>query len=311
MRLAVVGGLEKVMLPSINTIRAEVNVGPVASVDEFLRRSPLLLVASGKPFQYPQTDWGDAVQMIGPCVLDPEPNSSPDWLATIEKPIVLVTTSSEKQADANLVQTAITALADEPVQVVATVPAGQDDVTASPNATVRRFVPHGVVLDQAVCAVTHGGMGVTQKALAHGVPVCVVPYGRDQFEVARRVERAALLAHDEVLRSSIEAQEGWLFKHTGDGVCAAFASPKSAVDAAVAAQRALELPVRMGLATGEAEQLQQQLLAGGAGGASVAVWASGLWVVRRCLTTVSLGSPPARMVSMLPGAQASLFSSMA
>ena len=35
--------------------------------------------------------------------------------------------------------------------------------------------------------------------------------------------------------------------------CAAFASPKSAVDAAVAAQRALGLPVRMGLATGEAE----------------------------------------------------------
>ena len=44
-----------------------------------------------------------------------------------------------------------------------------------------------------------------------------------------------------------------MFKHTGDGVCAAFASPRSAVDAAVAAQRALELPVRMGIATGEAE----------------------------------------------------------
>ena len=28
----------------------------------------------------------------------------------------------------------------------------------------------------------------TQKALAAAVPVCVVPYGRDQFEVARRVE---------------------------------------------------------------------------------------------------------------------------
>ena len=35
--------------------------------------------------------------------------------------------------------------------------------------------------------------------------------------------------------------------------CAAFASPRSAVDAAIAAQRALELPVRMGMATGEAE----------------------------------------------------------
>ncbi len=65
--------------------------------------------------------------------------------------------------------------------------------------------------------------------------------------------RAALAAHDKVLRAAIEAQGGWLFKHTGDGVCAAFASPRCAVDAAVAAQRALELPVRMGLATGEAE----------------------------------------------------------
>jgi hypothetical protein len=36
-------------------------------------------------------------------------------------------------------------------------------------------------------------------------------------------------------------------------VVAAFASPKAAVDAAVAAQLALELPVRMGIATGEAE----------------------------------------------------------
>jgi MGT family glycosyltransferase len=190
-RTAVVGRLEKVMLPPINTIRAKVNVGPVASMDEFLRRSPLLLVASGKPFQYPQTDWGDAVQMIGPCVLDPGPNTDPDWLASVDRPIVLVTTSSEKQADDNLVQTAMTALADEPVHVVATMPAGQSDgIATSPNATVCRFVPHGVVLDRAVCAVTHGGMGATQKALAHGVPVCVVPYGRDQFEVARRVEVA-------------------------------------------------------------------------------------------------------------------------
>ncbi len=65
--------------------------------------------------------------------------------------------------------------------------------------------------------------------------------------------RKALAAHDEVLREAIEGHGGWLFKHTGDGVCAAFASPRSAVDAAVAAQRVLELPVRMGLATGEAE----------------------------------------------------------
>ena len=74
-----------------------------------------------------------------------------------------------------------------------------------------------------------------------------------RWEADADAMREALAAHDEVLRSAIEEHEGFLFKHTGDGVCAAFASPRSAVDAAVAAQRALELPVRMGIATGEAE----------------------------------------------------------
>jgi class 3 adenylate cyclase len=32
------------------------------------------------------------------------------------------------------------------------------------------------------------------------------------------------------LRNAIEGHGGWLFKHTGDGVCAAFGSPRSAVN---------------------------------------------------------------------------------
>src|SRR6201997_5235212 len=74
-----------------------------------------------------------------------------------------------------------------------------------------------------------------------------------RWEADAGAMRAALAAHDEVLRTAIEAHGGWLFKHTGDGGIAAFASPMSAVEAAVAAQQSLELPVRMGLATGEAE----------------------------------------------------------
>jgi predicted ATPase len=65
--------------------------------------------------------------------------------------------------------------------------------------------------------------------------------------------RAALAAHDEVLRAAIKTHGGFMFKHTGDGVCAAFALPNAALAAAVDAQRELELPVRMGLATGEAQ----------------------------------------------------------
>ena len=65
--------------------------------------------------------------------------------------------------------------------------------------------------------------------------------------------RVELATHDEVLRTAVEAEGGWLFKHTGDGVCAAFQTARAAVDAAVDAQRRLGLPVRMGVATGEAE----------------------------------------------------------
>ncbi len=100
-----------------------------------------------------------------------------------------MTTSSEFQDDGVLVRTALEALADEPVSVVATMPAGvPDDLVVPANARVETFLPHGPVLERAAVAVTHGGMGGTQKALAHGVPVCVVPFGRDQLEVARRVE---------------------------------------------------------------------------------------------------------------------------
>ena len=75
--------------------------------------------------------------------------------------------------------------------MVATFPAGLPaGISATPNATVCEFVPHDVVLDHAVLAVTHGGMGATQRTLARGIPVCVVPFGRDQLEVARRVEVA-------------------------------------------------------------------------------------------------------------------------
>jgi predicted ATPase len=74
-----------------------------------------------------------------------------------------------------------------------------------------------------------------------------------RWEADADLMRKALVTHDEMLHTAIEKHDGFVFKHTGDGVCAAFASPRSAVDAAIAAQRALELPVRMGIATGEAE----------------------------------------------------------
>ena len=65
--------------------------------------------------------------------------------------------------------------------------------------------------------------------------------------------RVALAAHDQVLRTAIEAHGGVAFKHTGDGVGAIFTSARAAIEAAADAQRKLDLPVRMGLASGPAE----------------------------------------------------------
>jgi predicted ATPase len=74
-----------------------------------------------------------------------------------------------------------------------------------------------------------------------------------RWEADAEAMRMALEAHNEILRATVAANDGTVFNYTGDGMCAVFASPRSGVDAAVTAQRALELPVRMGIATGEAE----------------------------------------------------------
>jgi MGT family glycosyltransferase len=185
------GVFNKAILGPLNRIRTQVGLPPVGSADEFMLRPPLKLVATAQPFDYPHPDWDDSIHLIGACAFDPAPEAVPEWLAAIERPIVLVSTSSERWGDTGVALLALTALADEPVHVVATFPAGLPvGFTAPANASVCEFVPHSMVLDRAACAITHGGMGTTQKALVRGVPVCVIPQGRDQFEVARRVEVA-------------------------------------------------------------------------------------------------------------------------
>jgi MGT family glycosyltransferase len=186
----VYGLVERQMRAPLNGLRERMGLAPVTAVQEWLVATPLLLYMTAEPFEYPRRDWPENVVMIGPCAWDP-PSDPPAWLERIDRPIVLVNTSSEFQDDGRLVQVALQALAEEPVAVVATLPANDPaDFQAPANAHVERFVSHQLVLDRAVCAVTHGGMGSTQKALASGVPVCAVPFGRDQLEVARRVEVA-------------------------------------------------------------------------------------------------------------------------
>jgi MGT family glycosyltransferase len=183
----VFGTLERAVLPLLNSARRQLGCSDVADARDMFTRASLMLITTAEPFEYPRTDWPEQTVLVGPCEWEP-PIEAPAWLAGVTDPIVLVTTSSEAQDDGRLVQVALDALAGEPFHLVATVPAGiRERYRIPPNAHVEEFVPHSAVLGSAVVAVTHGGMGATQKALARGVPVCVVPFGRDQHEVAQRV----------------------------------------------------------------------------------------------------------------------------
>jgi MGT family glycosyltransferase len=176
------------MLPPINRLRTGFGVPAVKHVPDLYMQAPLVLCYTAPPVEYPRTHLPPSVHLVGPGNWDPEDQPSPPWLAGLADPLVLVTASGVYQDDAVLVQTALDALATEPVTVVATTAAQDPDRFRVPaNAVVRRFVPHRLLLSRAVAVVCHAGMGITQKALLAGVPLCVVPFGRDQREVARRV----------------------------------------------------------------------------------------------------------------------------
>jgi UDP:flavonoid glycosyltransferase YjiC (YdhE family) len=93
-----------------------------------------------------------------------------------------------------LARAAVEALRGEPYRVLLTLSDALPGVglESSDNIVVTRFVPHAAVLPHAALVITHGGMGITGKAAVAGVPQVVVPYGRDQPEIARRVSEAGI-----------------------------------------------------------------------------------------------------------------------
>ena len=78
-----------------------------------------------------------------------------------------------------------------------------------------------------------------------------------------RAMQSAMLLHNSIIEQAVLENHGTVFKHVGDGLCAAFSSPSEAIASALAAQSALlseewreigSLRIRMGLHTGEVEQ---------------------------------------------------------
>ena len=189
-RALTLGSLERIVAREVNGLRAELGVGPFTTIDASYLAADVVIAYTAEPFEYPRSDWPSKVRLVGPGLWEP-PAETPAWLDDVTRPLVLVTCSTLFQNDRRLAEVACEAFVGEPVDVVITT-ADIDPASLTPPANVRveRFLPHSPVLDRAACVVCHAGMGITQKALAHAVPVVAVPFGRDQPEVARRVEVA-------------------------------------------------------------------------------------------------------------------------
>ena len=188
-RLAL-GSLARLIASHVNPVRLQLGLAPMRTLSDFYLAATLLLAYTAEPFEYPRSDWPAKVRLVGPGSWEPA-EEAPAWLDEIKGPLVLVNCSTLFQNDRRIVEVSCEAFADQAFDVVITTadidPSG---FRAPARVHIERFIPHSPVLDRAACVVCHAGMGITQKALAHGVPVVAIPFGRDQPEVARRVEVA-------------------------------------------------------------------------------------------------------------------------
>jgi len=96
--------------------------------------------------------------------------------------------SSTVMRQEGLLQRAADAIGQARVRgLVTTGPAVDPAVVRAPgNVTVTRWVRHADVLPHCSAVITHGGHGTVMKALIAGVPLILVPLGRDQPDNAAR-----------------------------------------------------------------------------------------------------------------------------
>ena len=192
LRRLIFSKMDGAAMPAVNAMRRCVGLDALVGVRDLLRRPPRVFYFTTEALEYPRAEWPTSFRMVGPATWAP-PSEPPAWLADITRPIALVTCSTERQSDRGIVEAALTGLPQKGLSVIATGAAyGPEEFAdaASPHCRVERFLSHDPIVARARVVVCHGGMGITQRALSHGVPVVVVPFGRDQLEVARRVEHA-------------------------------------------------------------------------------------------------------------------------
>jgi UDP:flavonoid glycosyltransferase YjiC (YdhE family) len=132
---------------------------------------------------------------VGPLLWTP-PAQIPAFVTDDGPPWALVSLSTMPMADeADLANAAVAALLEHDVRILLTGTEARstltDDMT-SDAVHVEPFVPHDAVMERAALFISHGGHGGVMRAMLHGVPMVLVPFGRDQDGVGYRAERLGI-----------------------------------------------------------------------------------------------------------------------
>ena len=172
-------------LATLNQARASVGLEPIASVPDQAAALDRVLVVSIKELADEAFPCPANVRYVGP---PPEVTVPPLELSGAGD-VVLISFSTGNMDQAGVLQRVADAVAGLPVRAVLTLgPAMQDaDLALAANITAYDHLPHPAVLPGAAATVTHAGHGTVIASLAHGVPLLLMPMGRDQHVVAQRV----------------------------------------------------------------------------------------------------------------------------
>jgi MGT family glycosyltransferase len=169
----------------LNGARAELGLPPSDQLYGAISED-LAIVATFPQLEYPRS-WPAHVHVTGPMLFElPHPEVK---LPEGDEPLVLVAGSTAQDQELGVVRTALEALADHPVRVVATLNQrgmrwrGQ----VPPNAKVVDWISYSQVMPRASVVVCNGGHGTVARALAAGAPLVVRPAGGDMGENGARV----------------------------------------------------------------------------------------------------------------------------
>ncbi len=179
-------------LPTLNDARASQKLPPLDHVFDQYDRPERVLLAISSEFDFPADYLPDNVRYVGP-LLDlpswPRPWTSP-WLQQSGRPRALVSFSTTFQDQTGTLQRVLNALGSIEIDAVATTGPALEGASmhAPKNVTLLHSAPHDIVMKEASLVVTHGGHGTLARALVNGLPLLVMPMGRDQNDNALRVE---------------------------------------------------------------------------------------------------------------------------